>query len=219
MNLQQLEYIIAVDAHRHFATAAEKCFVTQPTLSMMIQKLEDELGVKIFDRNKQPVTPTEIGSTVISQAQKVVLETNRIKEMIAESKGELKGEFKLGIIPTIAPYLLPRFLKSFTEQYPLITLKISELTTSSLLAKLEQKQLDAAILASPVTSPTINVYPLFFEKFMIYASANYKSKVHDLFQPADLDVNKLWLLQEGHCMRSQVLNLCDLKKQKKHTST
>src|SRR5215475_6684222 len=143
MNLQQLEYIIAVDNHRHFLRASEQCFVAQATLSMMIQKLETELEVKIFDRSKQPVRPTVVGEKIIAQARRVVAETERIKELIKEEKGEVRGELKLGIIPTLAPYLLPLFLKEFTTAYPKVRLIISEHTTATIMDKLKSGQLDA----------------------------------------------------------------------------
>src|SRR6476659_4644697 len=120
MNLQQLEYIIAVDTYRHFVTAAEKSFVTQATLSMMIKKLEDELGVKIFDRSKQPVVPTETGKLIIAQARLVVQDTARIKEIVLEESGDVKGELRIGIIPTLAPYIIPMFVNSFLKKYPLV---------------------------------------------------------------------------------------------------
>ena len=133
MNLQQLDYIIAVDTFRHFAKAAEKSFVTQATLSMMIQKLETELGVKIFDRSRQPVTPTEIGKKIIGQARKIVSEAGQIKEIINQEKGEVSGELKVGIIPTLAPYLLSLFLKEFSDAYPQVKLNISEHTTTTII--------------------------------------------------------------------------------------
>ena len=222
MNLQQLDYIIAVDNHRHFATAAEKCFVTQPTLSMMIQKLEQELDIKIFDRSKQPVVPTEAGAVVIAQAKIILQEARRIKEVIQEMKGdlkgELKGEIKIGIIPTVAPYLLPVFLSGFLKKYPLLKIKIAELNTEQIIEKLKRHQLDAGILATPLNNVSIKEFPLYYEQFVVYASKEEKLMKKKFLSPADIDTNHLWLLEEGHCLRAQVLNLCELRKKELETS-
>ncbi len=212
MNLQQLEYIVAVDTYRHFSTAAEKCNVTQPTLSMMIQKLEDELEVKIFDRSKQPVVTTSIGNKVIAQARIVLNEANLMKTLVRDQKGEAQGQLHIGIIPTVAPYLLPLFLNDFLKKYPKIHLKISELTTDQIISHLEKQQMDAAILATPLKVPSLKEHPIFYEQFLVYASANEKLMKKKYLLAEDIDVNHLWLLEEGHCLREQVLNLCELKK-------
>ncbi|MDW8019202.1 MAG: LysR substrate-binding domain-containing protein [Chloroherpetonaceae bacterium] len=211
MNLQQLEYIVAVERYKHFVTAAEKCFVTQATLSMMIKKLEDELGVKIFDRAKQPVVPTVIGEKIIEQAKVVLREVARIKEIVKEETAQVKGELKIGIIPTLAPYLLPLFLKSFLAKYPEVKLQLSELTTSEIIERIKHSSLDAGILAIPLSDPDLIEQPLFSEEFVIYFSEKHAQSPKMHFSPADLDVSQLWLLDEGHCMRNQVINLCGLK--------
>jgi len=213
MNFQQLEYITAVDTHRHFAKAAKSCFVTQATLSMMIQKLEDEMGVKIFDRSKHPVMPTEIGTKVITQARRVLLEAGRMKELVKEEMDTVSGELKLGIIPTLAPYLLPLFLQQFSTTYPKVKLIIHEHTTSTIIEKLKTGLLDAALLATPLNDNSIIETPLFYEKYFLYVPKNEKDYNKQYILPKNIDVNKLWLLEEGHCMRSQILNLCELKKQ------
>ncbi len=213
MNLQQLEYIVAVDTWRHFSTAAEKCFVTQPTLSMMIQKLELELDVKIFDRTRQPVVTTAVGQKVIEQARIVLSEAGNLKKIVAEQKGAVNGELRLGIIPTLAPYLLPLFLNGFLKKYPNLKLKISELTTQHIIEKLEVQRLDAGILATPLKIPSIKEMPLFYEQFVVYASQEEKLMKKKYLLADDIDVNHLWLLEEGHCLRSQVVNLCELKRQ------
>lgn len=212
MTLQQLEYIIAVDNYRHFLRAAEKCFVTQATLSMMIQKLEEELGVKIFDRSKQPVKPTVVGVKIIAQARRIVSEASRVKEIIKEEKGEVSGELKIGIIPTLAPYLVPLFLKEFTTEFPLIKLIINEHTTSAIIQGLKNGQLDAGILATPLNDTSIKENVLFYEKYFLYVNDNEKGFNKQYVLPSDIDIDRLWLLEEGHCMRSQILNLCELKK-------
>ncbi|HTH58499.1 MAG TPA: LysR substrate-binding domain-containing protein [Cyclobacteriaceae bacterium] len=212
MNLQQLEYIVALDTWRHFSTAAEKCNVTQPTLSMMIQRLEDELDVKIFDRSKQPVVTTAIGDKIIEQARVVLNETTQMKNLVRDQKNEAQGELHVGIIPTVAPYLLPLFLHDFLSKYPNVRLKISELTTDQIISHLEKQQMDAAILATPLKNPSIKEFPLFYEQFVVYASAEEKMMKKKYLLAEDINVNHLWLLEEGHCLREQVVNLCELKR-------
>lgn len=213
MNLQQLEYIIAIDTYRHFAKAAEACCVTQPTLSMMIHKLEDELNLIIFDRSKQPVIPTEAGREIILQAKKILKEAGELKEIAQSIKGELKGELKIGIIPTVAPFLLPVFLKQYLQKYPEIKVKIWEFTTESIIEKLEKNIIDVGILATPLNIASILEQPLYNEEFFVYASKNEKILNKKYLLPEDINVNHLWLLEEGHCLRSQIVNLCELKKE------
>jgi LysR family transcriptional regulator, hydrogen peroxide-inducible genes activator len=200
MNLSQLEYIVAIDNHRHFVTAAEKCFVTQATLSMMIKKLEAELGLKIFDRSKHPVEPTPEGLEVIQRARVILAEVHRLKSYAAELEGNISGELHLGVIPTLAPYLLPLFLKSFSKKYPDIKLFIKELVTR-----------DIGLLATPLKEAQLNEHPLFYEEFFVYASGNEKLPKKRYLLPRELDPSHLWLLEEGHCLRNQVINLCELK--------
>ncbi len=214
MNLQQLEYIIAVDRLKNFVKASESCFVTQATLSMMIKKLEEELEVKIFDRSKQPVKTTEVGEKLILQARKIILESKKLKEIIQNEKGVLSGELKIGIIPTLAPYLLPLFLKEFMQTFPLVKLVINEFTTDVIMQKLKSGDLDVGILATPLHDTAITEEVLFYEKYFLYVNAKEKGFDKNYVLPKDIDVNRLWLLEEGHCMRSQILNLCALKKQK-----
>lgn len=212
MTIVQLEYIVAVDTYRSFVMAAEKCFVTQPTLSMQVQKLEENLGVKIFDRTHQPVIPTEIGIEIIAQARKVLQESYKINEIINERKSEISGELKIGIIPTIAPYLLPKVLGAFMEKYPKVKLFISELTTESIIQKLKTGLLDCGIMATPLDESSLTERPVYYENFVSYISKDsplFKKKTLNI---SDLDINELWLLNEGHCMRNQVLNICKHKK-------
>ncbi len=210
MNLQQLEYIVAVDRHRHFARAAKACFVTQPTLSMMIQKLEDELGSKIFDRSKQPVVPTETGRLIIEQARVVLREKNKIGEIVQQQRGIVGGQLEVGIIPTLAPYLVPLFITQFLKKYPLVRIRIQEITTEVLVDKLKRGQLDVGLLVTPLKDAAIRETPLFYEAFMVYSSHGFEK---EYLLPEDINPNELWLLEEGHCFRSQILNLCELKKQ------
>lgn len=215
MNLQQLEYIIAVDNSRHFVKASGKCYITQATLSMMIKKLEVELSVKIFDRSRQPVVPTEIGKKIIAQAKIIIQESNRLHEIVKEEQGELNGELRIGIIPTLAPYLLPLFMNSFLNKYPLVRLKISELTTDDIIHKLEQHDLDAGLLSTPLNQPSLTEQPLFYEEFVVYAPAKEKLLKKKYVMAKDIDVNRLCLLEEGHCLRLQVFNFCELKNKEK----
>jgi LysR family transcriptional regulator, hydrogen peroxide-inducible genes activator len=218
MTLQQLEYIVAVDTHRHFVKAADSCFVTQPTLSAMIHKLEEELDVVIFDRSRQPVSPTRAGAAIIAQARRVLSEAASIKVQIDEAKNIIRGEIRLGIIPTVAPYLLPLFLKSFLDTYPEIKIIIRELTTQNIVEGLVKEELDAGILASPLNHPLINECHMYHERFLAYSSEDGKDALKKYILPGEIDLNRLWLLEEGHCFRSQVVNFCELKKRKKiHT--
>jgi LysR family hydrogen peroxide-inducible transcriptional activator len=212
MNFQQLDYIIAVDAHRHFAKAAEKTFVTQPTLSMMIQKLENELGLLIFDRSKQPVVPTREGEEIIARAKQIMADVGRLKEFTKELKHEISGELKLAVIPTLAPYLLPLFLKSFIEGHPLLKITIRELVTNDILTALKNGDVDIGLLATPLNDLRLQEHPVFYEEFFAYASTDEKISKRKYLLPNDIDLSKLWLLEEGHCLRNQVFNLCELKK-------
>jgi LysR family hydrogen peroxide-inducible transcriptional activator len=211
MNIQQLEYILAVDKHRHFAKAAEACFVTQPTLSMMIHKLEEELGTKIFDRSRQPVIPTEIGGKILEQARKVLFETHEIKNIVEDHKQTVSGELKIGVIPTIAPYLLPMFLQSFSNKYENIKLKISENVTETIINKLKTGELDAGILVMPEDGENFHEYELYFEPFVVYSSKLFNK---EFLLAEDIDTDELLLLEEGHCFRTQILKFCELKQQK-----
>lgn len=212
MNIQQLEYIIAVDNHRHFSKAAEASFVTQPTLSMMIQKLEDELGVRIFDRTQTPIEPTDVGRKVIEQARVSIAQINQIKEIVEEEKGVIKGVFRLAIIPTVSPYLLPKLMQTHHEQNSDIRLVISEMTTNQILANLAKGTIDGGILATPLHDERMKERPVYYEKFLAYVSPNERflhSKTS--LVESDLKGAKLWLLDEVHCFRTQILNLCNLK--------
>lgn len=208
MTLVQLEYIVAVDTYRSFVQAAEKCFVTQPTLSMQVQKLEEILNVKIFDRTKQPIVPTEIGAQIISQARIVLQENKKIKEIISSQQQDVVGELKIGIIPTVAPYLLPEVISLMLEKYPDLKLLIWEYTTEEIIHNLKTGVIDCGILATPLADTNINEIPLYYENFVSYISKNsnlYKKKAIDA---DDLEDENIWLLNEGHCMRTQVLNIC-----------
>ncbi len=208
MTLTQLSYIVAVDKYRHFATAAEKSYVTQPTLSMQIHKLEDELGVTIFDRTKTPVIPTPIGEKIIEQAQIILKESKQLTDIANFKEDELRGVFKVGILPTIAPYLVPLFLRSFLENHPGIELVFEELMTDELLDQLADDKLDAGIIATPTDQSFIYTEDLFVEPFVGYLSQNHPLIAKKKLTVEDLDRSNIWLLSEGHCFRDQAVKLC-----------
>lgn len=208
MTLVQLEYIVAVDTYRSFVGAAEKCFVTQPTLSMQVQKLEEMLNVKLFDRGRQPVTPTEIGAQIIEQARIVLQESQKIKELINNQQQDIAGELRVGIIPTLAPYLLPQVIAAMMEKYPALKLLIWEYTTDDIIHHLKTGVLDCGLLATPLAEESIIEDPLFYENFVTYISKNSKLIKKKTIDPEDLESENIWLLNERHCMRAQVLNIC-----------
>jgi LysR family hydrogen peroxide-inducible transcriptional activator len=212
MTLTQLEYIVALDTYRHFVLASEKCFVTQPTLSMQIQKLEEELDVKIFDRTKQPVIPTEIGASIIAQARITLREAGIIRQIIEEQKDNMTGEIRIGIIPTLAPYLLPQLFKNIRERYPQINLVIKETITEEIVQELKNNRLDCGIVVTPLKDSSIKEDILFYEELFVYVSKKNALHHKKYVLPSEIDPNQLWLLEEGHCFRSQILNLCELRK-------
>lgn len=208
MTITQLKYVLAVAEHKNFTLAAEKCFVTQPTLSMQIQKIEEELGILIFDRTKKPIQLTEIGQKIVNQSKSIVNEADRIQDIVDQQKGFIGGEFRLGIIPTIMPTLLPMFLNNFIKKYPKVKLIIEELNTDEIITRLNNGHLDAAIAATPLQEEKIKEVVLYFEPFVAYLP-----EIHDSFQKKeieidDLNIDEILLLQDGHCFRDGILNLC-----------
>ena len=215
MTITQLEYIIAVDTYRSFVHAAEKCFVSQPTLSMQVQKLENTLGVKLFDRSKQPVIPTEIGNEIIAQARVLLAESEKIKEIISDRQKDLAGELRIGIIPTVAPYILPRIIQGFVEKYPAVKLIVWEQTTETIIQQIKSGTLDCGIVSTPLKESGLTEVPIFHENFVAYVSKNNRLFKKKTIMPDDLDMEELWLLNDGHCMREQVLNICHRHKANK----
>ncbi|MDA3905286.1 MAG: LysR substrate-binding domain-containing protein [Bacteroidales bacterium] len=209
--LIQLEYIVAVDTYRHFATAADKCFVTQPTLSMQIKKLEDQLGLVIFDRTRQPVVPTMLGEKVIEQARTVLLENSRIHQIIKEEKEDISGEIRIGIIPTISPYLLPLFTGKLKAKFPKVKIKVEELVTERIEYQLKKDLLDVGILVTPLHNPGIIEHPLYYEEMMVYSNLKHQFAVQPIIDIKDIATPEIWLLSDGHCFRHQVINLCDIQ--------
>lgn len=212
MTLVQLEYIIALDTYRHFSIAAEKCFITQPTLSMQIHKLEEEMGVLLFDRSKHPVMPTEMGALVVEQAREVLNARKKIDEIVFETKGEIAGSLRVGIISTLAPYLLPLFITAFIEKYPKVQLHVEELLTHQVVEKLKSGLLDVGLVVTPVEDRGIIEMPVFYEPFVAFVAKNHPLYSQGQIALKDLDLSDIWLLNEGHCFRSQVVNLCETKK-------
>ena len=211
MTLQQLEYILAVNQFRHFAKAAEYCRVTQPTLSAMIQKLEEELDTRIFDRSQQPVCPTPVGIHIIEQAQNILVQANRIKNIIEEEKHSLTGIFKLGILPTVAPYLLPRFFPQLMKKYPDLDIRVVEMKTNDIKKALQTGEIDAGIVASLAGMEELQQTPLFYEQFFAYVSREDALFNNEVIRTSDLNGEQLWLLDEGHCFRDQLVRFFQMK--------
>ena len=208
MTITQLQYVLAVAEHKNFTLAAEKCFVTQPTLSMQIQKIEEELNILIFDRSKKPIQLTDIGQKIVNQAKNIVNEAGKIKDIVEYQKGFIGGEFRLGIIPTIMPTLLPMFLNNFIKKYPKVKLIIEELNTDEIILRLKNGHLDAAIAATPLEDEKIKEIVLYFEPFVAYIPDNYAISHKNEIEISDLNLSDILLLQDGHCFRDGILNLC-----------
>lgn len=211
MTLQQLEYILALDKYGNFAKAAFYCDVTQPTLSLMIQKLEAELGLKIFDRRRQPVVATRAGRAVISQAREVLFQTRRLKEIAEEEKDSLCGAFTIGVLPTIAPYLIPHFFPQLMKEHPEMDLRIVELKTANMKRALAEGDIDAGILAKIDGLDAFKCVPLYKERFLAYVAEGDPLFAKERVKPTDLNSEFLWMLDEGHCFRDQLVKICQLK--------
>jgi LysR family hydrogen peroxide-inducible transcriptional activator len=214
MTITQLEYVVAVATYKSFVAAAEKCFVTQPTLSMQIQKLEDELGVKIFDRNKHPIAVSEMGEMIVEQARIALAECERIHEVINSQQKILSGTFKFAAIPTVAPNILPGLLENFSKHFPNMKLEVKEMETNQILAALRNNEIHAALLSTPLEENDIKEYPLFYEPFVGYFCDDEPALKKRMIQPSDIALDRIWLLNEGHCMRNQIINLCSEQIQK-----
>ena len=208
MTITQLKYVLAVAEHQNFTKAAEKTFVTQPTLSMQIQKLEEELDILIFDRSKKPIELTTVGKKIVSQAKNIVNESERMQDVVDQEKGFIGGDFRLGIIPTVIPTLLPMFLKNFTSKYPKVHLKIEELSTEEIIHKMLDGHLDAAIAATPLQQEKIKERALYYEPFVGYIPESHRLSQKKIIEVSDLDIDDILLLEDGHCFRDGVINLC-----------
>ena len=212
MTLQQLEYILAVERYRHFGRAAEACNVTQPTLSAMIGKLEEELNAKLFDRNRQPICPTPVGEQVLCQAKEVLAQADSIKDIVEEEKHSLNGTFRVGILPTIAPYLLPRFFPQLMKKYPTLDIRVREMKTHEIKEALLQGDIDAGILAQIEGLEEYEQTHLFYEKYEGYVSREDTLFAKETLRTSDVASSRdLWLLDEGHCFRDQMVRFCQMK--------
>ncbi|MEM7572384.1 MAG: hydrogen peroxide-inducible genes activator [Bacteroidota bacterium] len=209
MTLQQLRYAVALDEYRHFTKAAQSFPVAQPTLTLQLKKLEEELGIVLFDRSKKPLRPSAIGEKFLARARDILQEVSSLEALVVEEQDDLKGSFSLGIIPTLAPYLLPLFIQSFSERFPTTQLRIRELTSEEIINGLNRSDLDLAILVTPLQEKYLREIPLFYEPFLIYASPGEDIHEHSPLLPDHVTRRDLWILEQGHCFRNQVLNLCD----------
>ncbi|PPK86200.1 LysR family hydrogen peroxide-inducible transcriptional activator [Neolewinella xylanilytica] len=209
MTLQQLRYLLALDEHRHFGKAARSCFVAQPTLTLQVKKLEDELGVIIFDRSANPVQPTRIGYRIVAQARLVLEEVANLETVVASHSDGMEGVFSVGVIPTLSPYLLPRFIKGFSARFPDTRLRFREMRSEEIIEELRKGSLDIGLLVTPLQERQLREIPLFYEPFLIYASAGEKILERSPLLPDHVNRKDLWILQDGHCFRNQVLNLCE----------
>lgn len=212
MTLQQLEYIMAVARHGHFGRAADACNVTQPTLSAMIGKLEEEIGAKLFDRTRQPIVPTTVGELVIRRAREVLAQADSIRDIVLEEKQSLGGVFRIGILPTIAPYLLPRFFPQLMKKYPDLDIRVREMKTHEIKEALNWGDIDAGILATIEGLEDYEQTTLFYEKYMGYVSREDALFKKEVLRTADVAASReLWLLDEGHCFRDQMVRFCQMK--------
>ena len=212
MTITQLKYVLSVAEYQNFTVAAEHSYVTQPTLSMQIQKLEEELNIKIFNRSKKPIELTQVGKKIVEQAKVIVGESNRILDIVHQQKGFIGGEFKLGIIPTIMPTLLPMFLQNFTKKYPKVKLIIEELTTEEIIRKLSDGHIDAALAATPLENDSIKERPLYYEPFVGLIPENHRLFKNKTITAEELEMGDILLLEDGHCFKDSVLNLCTTHK-------
>ncbi|MBN1819289.1 MAG: LysR family transcriptional regulator [Prolixibacteraceae bacterium] len=208
VTLTQLEYIVAVDTYRHFGKAAEHCFITQPTLSMQIKKLEEDLEIIIFDRSKQPLIPTDIGQRIVDQARVVLTQSEEINNIVKDYKNQVSGLIRIGIIPTLAPYLLPLFIGHYKRKYPNIFIKVEEQTTENIIKLLHKDLIDVGILVTPLNEEKINEKPIFYEEMLIYANEGHRLHSQKEITVKDIATPEIWLLSDGHCFRDQVINLC-----------
>ncbi|MRT91686.1 hydrogen peroxide-inducible genes activator [Ancylomarina sp. 16SWW S1-10-2] len=211
VTLTQLEYIVAVDTHRHFATAANNCFITQPTLSMQIKKLEEFLDVIIFDRSKQPIIPTDVGVPIIEQARIILSESKKIDEIVKNYRNTVEGSLKIGIIPTLAPFLLPMFIGDYIRAYPDVKVEVEEMVSDDIVEALKKDLLDVGVFVTPLRDDKIQEQPLFYEEMMIYAHKDHEILKKEIVEVKDIATSEIWMLGDGHCFRSQVINLCEMR--------
>ncbi|MEO1050174.1 MAG: LysR substrate-binding domain-containing protein [Bacteroidota bacterium] len=216
MTIQQLQYVVALDAHKHFVKAAESCFVTQPTLTLQLKKLEEEISTVLFDRSSQPLQPTPMGEVFVMKAKRILKEIGELKEIVNDDRNLISGEYKVGIIPTLAPNLLPLFIADFIKNHPDTRLIIEELHSERIIELLINKQLDLGLLATPLNEPEIREIPLFYEPFLLYTDLENDLLKHRSIKKEQLKPEGLWILRQGHCFRNQTLNICDFDVSEQH---
>lgn len=216
MTIQQLQYIIALDTHRHFVKAAESCHVAQPTLTLQVKKLEDQISVVLFDRSSQPLKPTPIGEIFIIKARRILQEIEELKNTVNNERHQMDGEFRLGIIPTLAPYLLPQFISDFIQKHPNTKLIVEELQSERIIELINSRQLDLGILATPLNESNIREIPLFYEPFLIYTDTDNELLQRKTISKDQLKPDGLWILRQGHCFRNQTLNICEFDVSEHH---
>ncbi len=208
MTIQQLEYIVALDNERNFVQAAGQCFVTQPTLTMQVKKVENEIGIVLFDRSKKPLRPTAAGEQIITKAREILRGINQLKDFVFNEKETLTGEFKIGIIPTLAPYLLPLLLPYFIRKNPGTILKIQEMQSGDIIRELKKNTLDIGILSTPLQEKALREIVLFNEPFLLYLPEDHPYRDQDKIASDAITTENILLLNEGHCFREQILNVC-----------
>lgn len=215
MNIQQFQYVLAVAEYRHFETAADKCFIAQSTLSTMISRLEEELGIQIFDRRKKPVDLTKDGREIVGQLKIIISEIDHLEELVKELKGEISGTLKIACIPTVASFLLPNFLPDFSSRYPDIILEVKESPTDEIIRQLKSRELDIGIVSTPIDEVELLEYPLYAEPFVYYSKGQRQT---GMISVGEITFDNFWLLEEGHCFRDQVLKICGAAKDQINTS-
>ena len=216
MTLQQLKYILALDKHRHFVKAAESCHVAQPTLTLQVKKLEEEVGMVLFDRSTQPLQPTPFGESFIQKASRVLGEMDELKTLVKQDRNQMEGEFRVGVIPTLAPSLLPLFISDFIESHPNTRLIIEELQSHRIMEQLENKQLDMGLMATPLHESNLREIPLFYEPFLIFTDQRNPLLKEYTVNSSQLKPEGLWILKQGHCFRNQTLNICEFDVSEQH---
>lgn len=210
MTLQQLEYIVALDIHRQFVKAAEHCNVTQPTITTQVRKLEEEIGFDIFDRSRNPLKPTAMGTMVIHKARSIINETRELKDFVNDERESIAGEYRIGIIPTVSPYIAPELVRPFSGADSECHLHVYEMQTETIITKLHNEEIDLGILVTPIDDPGIREIPLYYEPFVAYCSPSSSLKSKSILALEDVEgQDDLWLLSNGHCFRNQVLNICN----------
>jgi len=213
MTIQQLQYVVALDTHRHFVKAADSCFVAQPTLTLQVRKLEDEIGVQIFDRSKKPIQPTALGIDIIAKAREIIVQMDSLKAMISDDKTSIEGSYRLAVIPTLAPYVLPLFLQSFMTEFTQVKFEIFEMQSEHMIQAIKEGKIDIGMIVTPIDDANIREVSLFNEPFVVYTSLGHELHEKLKIKPQDIEKKGLWLLQQGHCFRNQVLNICDKREE------